>query len=347
MTVTTPTRRSRITVALSVTVAAALLGARCSDPPRRGYELTAVFDEQTKPTLPGESRSELRLLGAAPDGTLYIETYVPPAPREDTVWVRSPTGSYPPPPAELGAENVEAMAFDPVTGDPFVLSYPEGRAHIWRFHGDRVVQDLVPTNPEGGNFEENRKSGGDTVGLFYDSSSGSLFYADGSLYRIDANGAATVALSRPAPPDEMRGADGSANRDYSVAYALNPKTGAVYVAFFSLESAGKCVVGDVVYRLEANGQLTHMVGGCIKGKDDIIIDGLDHLAADPTSEDLITWGVGGSANWLSKGKSTPIFFSDLFPGRFPPGVIRGVAIDGAGHAYVGVGEKVAKVSFHR
>lgn len=346
MTVTTPTRRSRITVALGVTVAAALLGARCSDPPRRGYELTAVFDEQTKPTLPGESRSELRLLGAAPDGTLYIETYVPPGPT-DTVWVRSPTGSYQPAPAELGAEWVEAMAFDPVTGDLFVLSYPEGRAHIRRFRGDRVVQDLVPTNPAGGNFEENSKSGGDTVGLFYDSSSGSLFYADGSLYRIDANGAAAVALSRPAPPDEMRdAADGPAHRDYSVAYALNPKTGAVYVAFFSLESTGKCLVGDVVYRLEANGQLTHVVGGCDKGKDDVIIDRLDHLAADPTSEDLITWGVGGPS-WLSKGKSTPIFLSDLFPGRLPATVIRGVAIDGAGHAYVGVCEKVARITFRR
>ncbi|MCI0545199.1 MAG: hypothetical protein L0Z49_12280, partial [Actinobacteria bacterium] len=287
--VTTPTRWSRITVALGVTVAAALFGARCSDPPRRGYDLTAVFDEQTKPTLPGESRSELRLLGAAPDGTLYIETYVPPAPT-DTVWVRSPTGSYPPAPAELGAENVEAMAFDPVTGDLFVLSYPEGRAHIRRFHGDRVVQDLVPTNPAGGNFEENSNSGGDTVGLFYDSSSGSLFYADGSLYLIDANGAATVTLSRPAPPDEVYDAAGgpAANRDYSVAYALNPKTGVVYVAFFSLESTGKCLVGDVVYRLEANGQLTHVVGGCVKGKDDVITDRLDHLVADPTSEDLVT-----------------------------------------------------------
>jgi hypothetical protein len=139
-----------------------------------------------------------------------------------------------------------------------------------------------------------------------------------------------VILARPAPPDEAHDApDGAATRDYSVAYAVNPKTGTVHVAFFSLDSTvKKCLVGDAVYRVEADGRLAHMAGGCVNGEDDFIAGGLHHMAADPASGDLVTWGVAGAFTWLSKGKSTKVYFSDLLSG-LPSGVIRGAAFDGA------------------
>jgi hypothetical protein len=332
----------------AVAVVVVLLGAGCSNPAPPRYEVTAVFDEITKPTLPDEERGELRLLGVAPDGTLYIETEIIPDLRQDVrtnIMVRLPTGAYAPPPVELDAEWIQGMAFDPASGDVFVLSFPQGRAQIRRFHGDRVVQDVVPTKPQGGNFEENRKAGGDEVGLFYDASSGSLLYADGSLYRIDATGTATVALSKPALPEGHVAANGDADRDNRVAYAVNPRTGAVYVAFTDFSATVKCTNRrGAVYRVEAGGRLSHVAGGCFNGDDDYIDGGPYRLAADSTSDDLVTTGPLGAVNWISKGKSTRVDFPDEF-GRVDP--VRGVGFDAAGDAYVGADEKVAKITFRR
>lgn len=328
----------------AVALVVALLSAGCSSPMPPRYEVRAVFDEVTKPTLPGEYRSELGLLGVAPDGTLYIKTNIDGDPRE-TVLVRLPTGAYVSPPVDLAAEFVEAMAFHPDSGDVFVLSYPRGRAHIRRFNGDRVVQDIVPTRPEGGNFEERRKAGGDEVGLFYDASSGSLLYADGNLYRIDANGTATIALPKPAFPDgAYLTPEDDAERDNRVAYAVNPRTGTIYVAFTFFTATVKCEnKGGAVYRVGAGGRLSHVAGGCVNGDDDYIDGGPFGLAADSTSDDLVATGAAGAVNWISKGKSMRIDF----PEEFDAFAIRGVGFDAAGHAYVGAGEKVAKITFRR
>lgn len=337
------TKRTRWRRRIGAVAAAAIaVAAACSDPPRRSYDATVLFDEQTTPTLAGEFRSELVLSGVAPDGTLYIRTASVAGQR---IWVRAPDGSYPPAPAELRAEVIESMAFDPMSGDLFVLSYPQGQAHIRRFHGDRVVQNLVPIKPDGGNFEENRKALGDEVGLFYDASSGSLLYADGSLYRIDATGAATVALPKPPLPEGHVGVDDDGEHDRRVAYAVNARTGTIYVAFTYFKATDKCRNrGGAVYRVESGGRLSHVAGGCVNGDDDYIDGGPYGLAADPTSDDLVAIGPGGAVDWISKGKSTTIYFPEEFE---TPTVVRGVGFDAAGHAYVGAGEKVAKITFRR
>ena len=337
MKTTTPPRHALIAAgALAVVV---LLAAGCSERstgPR--YELTVIFDEHTEPTPPPKRDRDVRVVGARPDGTLYIGSQV--EEESEVLLVRSPDGSQQPVPAELSTERIEAMATDPVSGDAFVLTYPDGWARIRRLHDGRIVQDFMPRTPDGGLFPPQERANDDTVDLFYDSSSGSLLYADENLYRLDPMALSTVVVPRPKPPGEAHdGVDAGGRDDYAVAYAVESKRGTIYVAIVSPKSTNNCRIADAVYRW-ADGRLTHVSGGCVRGEDDLIEGGLFNVATDPVSGDLIGWGASGAMNWLSNGKTIEIRGLGGDP-------IRGVAFDGAGHAYVGTGGKIFKITFRR
>lgn len=153
-----PTRRKSGIVLVVAVIAP--LGARCSQPPSQDPDVTVIFDRQTEPTVASSFDRAVAPLGAAPDGTLYVLVTQG---GDESVQVRSRSGSYSPPPPEIAGEGIARMAFDPLSGDPFVLSFPQGRAHIRRFHGGRVVQDVVPTRTGDGTFFERPKGGSGPV----------------------------------------------------------------------------------------------------------------------------------------------------------------------------------------
>lgn len=327
----TPTRRKSGIVLLAAVIA--LLGPRCSQPPSKDPDVTVIFDRQTEPTVASSFDRAVAPLGAAPDGTLYVRVTQG---GDESVRVRSGDGSYSPASREMAGEGIAAMVFDPLSGDPFVLSFPQGRAHIRRFHGDRVVWEVVPTRTGDGTFFEPTKGGlySDRMDLFYDSSSGSLLYADGDLYRIDAGGAATMVVPRPAPRN-------GGNR---AAYAVNPTTGTVYVAFEDPRAPADCRVRHAVYSVDFTGTMNRLAGGlCAKGehapeRDRVIFGPILGMAVDPVSGDLFWWYPGPELDRLSKSEILSIDHG-LF------GTFRGAVFDAAGNAYIGVGGTVAKLTF--
>jgi hypothetical protein len=326
-----PTRRKSCIVMVATVIA--LLGSRCSQPTSKDPDVTVIFDRQTEPTVASSFDRAVAPLGATPDGTLYVLVTQG---GDESVQVRSRAGSYSPAPREIAGEGIAAMAFDPLSGDPFVLSFPQDRAHIRRFHGNRVVQEVVPTRTGDGTFFKRAKGGlySDRVDLFYDSSSGSLLYADGDLYRIDAGGAATVVVPRPAPRE-------GGNR---VAYAVNPKTGAIYVAFEDPRAPADCRIRHAIYSVDFTGAMIRLAGGlCAKGKhaperDRVIYGPILGMAVDPASGDLFWWSPVAELHRLSKSEILSVDHLQF-------GTIRGAVFDAAGNAYVGVGGTVARVTF--
>lgn len=359
-----PAGRKAVTAALAIT----LLAVRCSDSKPKEPTVTVIFDDQSEPALtkvgpalngePGIPSRVVDPLGATTDGSLYlrIETSADTPGGDPKVFlrVRSPAGSFLPPPTEIAREGIAAMAFDPRSGDPFVLSFPGQQAHVRRFRGDRVTEDLhLTTSGDGaplvytlGSFPEaSLPRGADPLQLFYDASSGSVLYANGDLYRVDAEGRATIAVARPVP--KVPGAP--------VVYAVDAKRGTIYVAFEDPKLPAGCGYAYAVHRVEPGGSMTRLAGGVCgktkhKDRDHATLGGVDGMAVEPVSGDLFWWNLTGDGlHRLAKGKVTSTTKATCqFPqGRGPCGLTPGrtTAAVGDGNIYVSFGRVIAKVTF--
>jgi hypothetical protein len=282
------------------------------------------------------------VLGAAPDGSVYLRvraerpgTFDP----KVTYQVRSTEGSYLPVPPAMIDEGIFAMAFDATTGDPYVLSFPENRGHLRRFRGEQVEEDVALSKPDGTPLtytgdphpEVYTPDGSDLVQLFYDSSTRSVLYANGGeLFRIDAQGAMTVLRSRPVPR----------TKENHVAYAVDSKTGRLFVAFEEPTVPPACSYGYAIYRIEAKGSLTRLAGGvCDKGKnsrDRATPGGVDGMAFDSGSGALFWWSLWGGLQRFVDGEVTTTKNELL---------ARQAVIDGTGDVYVSLGPEAVKVTF--